>query len=246
MKAPSPITAEQVRLLNEFLAAPARPEGTMRYCELAGFLFAIGSSPELIKPSEWLPLIFNDAEAGYGDMSEANRVLEAIMALYNQINGGIYERQPALPPGCEIREQPLANLEPTAPLSQWARGFAAGHDYLEELWEAYTPNEFDEELGGCMMVLSFFASRDMAETYRKEFKLKQNTPEQAAAAMIGLLPDAMQGYAALGRTIYEALLREEAKPREPARSAKVGRNTPCPCGSGKKYKHCCGRGGTLH
>ncbi len=27
--------------------------------------------------------------------------------------------------------------------------------------------------------------------------------------------------------------------REPA-PAKVGRNTPCPCGSGKKYKHCCG------
>jgi preprotein translocase subunit SecA len=22
---------------------------------------------------------------------------------------------------------------------------------------------------------------------------------------------------------------------------KIGRNTPCPCGSGKKYKHCCGR-----
>jgi uncharacterized protein YecA (UPF0149 family) len=23
-------------------------------------------------------------------------------------------------------------------------------------------------------------------------------------------------------------------------SAKVGRNDPCPCGSGKKYKKCCG------
>ncbi|MDE6852061.1 MAG: SEC-C domain-containing protein, partial [Lachnospiraceae bacterium] len=22
---------------------------------------------------------------------------------------------------------------------------------------------------------------------------------------------------------------------------KIGRNDPCPCGSGKKYKHCCGR-----
>jgi hypothetical protein len=25
------------------------------------------------------------------------------------------------------------------------------------------------------------------------------------------------------------------------REARVGRNQPCPCGSGKKYKHCCGR-----
>jgi preprotein translocase subunit SecA len=30
--------------------------------------------------------------------------------------------------------------------------------------------------------------------------------------------------------------------KPPARSVrKTGRNEPCPCGSGKKYKHCCGR-----
>ena len=32
-------------------------------------------------------------------------------------------------------------------------------------------------------------------------------------------------------------------PQQPIRreGAKIGRNDPCPCGSGKKYKHCCGR-----
>ncbi len=32
-------------------------------------------------------------------------------------------------------------------------------------------------------------------------------------------------------------------PPEPVRRAtpKIGRNEPCPCGSGKKYKKCCGR-----
>lgn len=28
---------------------------------------------------------------------------------------------------------------------------------------------------------------------------------------------------------------------DPEPSARVGRNAPCPCGSGKKYKRCCGR-----
>ena len=28
--------------------------------------------------------------------------------------------------------------------------------------------------------------------------------------------------------------------REPVRKEKIGRNDPCPCGSGKKYKQCCG------
>ena len=30
--------------------------------------------------------------------------------------------------------------------------------------------------------------------------------------------------------------------RKPVKKGqKVGRNDPCPCGSGKKYKHCCGK-----
>ena len=36
--------------------------------------------------------------------------------------------------------------------------------------------------------------------------------------------------------IMEMLAREESGPQ------KVGRNDPCPCGSGKKYKKCCGAG----
>ncbi|HHZ11742.1 MAG TPA: preprotein translocase subunit SecA, partial [Acholeplasmataceae bacterium] len=36
--------------------------------------------------------------------------------------------------------------------------------------------------------------------------------------------------------------KEEDLKRKPVvRKDKVGRNDPCPCGSGKKYKHCCGR-----
>jgi len=49
-------------------------------------------------------------------------------------------------------------------------------------------------------------------------------------------------------TIYKVTIeqRETPAPRPPQKVAvpsgkKVGRNEPCPCGSGKKYKHCCGR-----
>jgi uncharacterized protein YecA (UPF0149 family) len=35
-------------------------------------------------------------------------------------------------------------------------------------------------------------------------------------------------------------LRPAAAPAIAATRAKVGRNDPCPCGSGKKYKKCCG------
>lgn len=34
--------------------------------------------------------------------------------------------------------------------------------------------------------------------------------------------------------------KQKAEPKQ-AKSNKVGRNDPCPCGSGKKYKNCCGK-----
>ncbi|MDR1137902.1 MAG: preprotein translocase subunit SecA, partial [Synergistaceae bacterium] len=37
-----------------------------------------------------------------------------------------------------------------------------------------------------------------------------------------------------------AAMAENAKPRPAQRGKKIGRNDPCPCGSGKKYKYCCG------
>jgi len=49
-------------------------------------------------------------------------------------------------------------------------------------------------------------------------------------------------------TIYKVSIDKKEAPaqRQPQKVAvpagkKVGRNEPCPCGSGKKYKHCCGR-----
>lgn len=39
----------------------------------------------------------------------------------------------------------------------------------------------------------------------------------------------------------KTLYREQKKSGTIVKGAKIGRNDPCPCGSGKKYKHCCGR-----
>ncbi|MCK7579691.1 MAG: SEC-C domain-containing protein [Chromatiales bacterium] len=49
----------------------------------------------------------------------------------------------------------------------------------------------------------------------------------------------MQSYAHMAWSI-QTVLREQSESPEPVRSEKVGRNEPCPCGSGKKYKKCCG------
>jgi uncharacterized protein YecA (UPF0149 family) len=47
---------------------------------------------------------------------------------------------------------------------------------------------------------------------------------------------------AAGRFRNLSLLAGQARFRHMRRDGrKVGRNDPCPCGSGKKYKQCCGK-----
>jgi uncharacterized protein YecA (UPF0149 family) len=41
-------------------------------------------------------------------------------------------------------------------------------------------------------------------------------------------------------TKHGELHRGQKNSSLPARTDKIGRNEPCPCGSGKKYKKCCG------
>jgi uncharacterized protein len=238
-------TDAQATRLATFLGAPERPEGTMSYCELAGFLFAIACSPELVQPSEWLPLVFNENDGGFETLDEAQEILPAIMALYNHANRGVLEGNPALPPHCAVRAEPISNLEPDAPLSQWARGFGGGHDWLENVWDEHAPEELDEALGADILVLSFFASRNLAETYRKEIKSRDISLEELAGELLKALPDAMQSYARIGRALYKAVMTEpRLETPKPVQRDKIGRNDPCPCGSGKKFKKCCGS--TLH
>ena len=45
----------------------------------------------------------------------------------------------------------------------------------------------------------------------------------------------------LGEDKMKEIAKEYKKSKTVIKGKKIGRNEPCPCGSGKKYKHCCGR-----
>lgn len=45
----------------------------------------------------------------------------------------------------------------------------------------------------------------------------------------------------LGIDKMKEIVKAYKKSKTVVKGKKIGRNEPCPCGSGKKYKHCCGR-----
>lgn len=213
--------------LKAFLDAGPRSRDALGYHEVQGFLFAVASAPELVSPAEWLPIVL---EALPPDRQTSDPIVDETMALYNEIVGGVTGGAPALPADCQFRDDVLANLEEGAPVSRWSRGFAAGHTWLEESWEALAPKELDEDIGSTMMVLSFFASTRMARSLMEE--LGVTDLHETADKMREWFPLAMADYAGIGLDLDAA--------RRPVRVHKTGRNEPCPCGSGRKYKKCCG------
>ncbi|MEX1266093.1 MAG: SEC-C metal-binding domain-containing protein, partial [Woeseia sp.] len=82
------------------------------------------------------------------------------------------------------------------------------------------------------------------ESAPRKKKDRETTFEEFAGAARELFADSLASYANLGRSVFDAVAERSTRQQEPARSAKVGRNAQCPCGSGRKYKKCCG--GHLH
>lgn len=223
--------------LQSFLESPDRGEGTLKYHELQGFLFVLACTPELVPPSEWIPIVFGDREPDYESVAQAKEMLTQIMAMYNMVNTAVAEH-PGLPPDCRLADDPLANLAEGAPVALWSRGFLLGHDWLTETWDPYVPEEMDEDFGAMLMALTFFSSPRLAEAYRNE--TKSRSLRELAEQIHRLFHEALAEYAHLGRSIQTAIGEAESSPHSPRRVNKISRNATCPCGSGKKYKRCCG------
>ena len=223
--------------LASFLEDPARPPETLRHHELQGFLFAVASCPELVPPSDWMPEIFGAEDAGYESLDEAQAILGELMVAYNEVTASVTSERAELPSDCRFRKKTLANFDDDAAISQWSRGFKRGYLWLEDSWEELVPEEFDSDFSALLIVLTFFASRRLADEYLKE--LGRPDPEELATDIRRMFPDAVAEYARIGRSIQKLLIEHEAR-IEPRKHDKVGRNDPCPCGSGRKYKKCHG------
>ena len=224
--------------LRAFLAHPSRPAGTLTYHELEGFLFTVVSAPELIPLSDWLPIVFGEQEVDYASPDEAQAIIGQIMVLYNTTNAAVRDPPTQLPADCPLHDDALADLEDEAPMAQWSRGFLRGHQWLEELWEDL-PEELADELGAILMTLGFFSSREMAEGFHAEATTGEQSFKAMADAMHRVVPRAVAQYAHIGRSMA-TVLAERDTDAPATHDVKVGRNDPCPCGSGKKYKKCCG------
>ncbi len=85
------------------------------------------------------------------------------------------------------------------------------------------------------------------ESYEVFNEMTDSIAESVVKTMLHLVPQEKVDRVQIVRNMMTNLNQaqkagtEKAKPKTNAPGQKVGRNEPCPCGSGKKYKHCCGK-----
>ena len=108
------------------------------------------------------------------------------------------------------------------------RAYAQRDPLNEYKREAF--NLFDEMLENVRHTITGALSNLEIQLDNEEMTSQQNSTEDYAAREVNEGPK---------RLLNKA--RQELDPNDPSTWGKVPRNAPCPCGSGRKYKHCCGK-----
>ncbi|MDR2089984.1 MAG: SEC-C domain-containing protein [Clostridiales Family XIII bacterium] len=80
---------------------------------------------------------------------------------------------------------------------------------------------------------------DILESF--DIKLRDLKNIKRATKLIAQMNENTRIWGKSGLTPNELRSRKPANTSRKAPERKIGRNEPCPCGSGKKYKHCCGK-----
>ena len=105
-------------------------------------------------------------------------------------------------------------------------------EYKSEAYKMFV--ELMDRIRGEMLTNLFRSTTNLAsfETFLSQLQHKLSGGESPDGSA-GVRPPARSAAAEQGEMKLEVPVRREAP--------KVGRNEPCPCGSGKKFKSCCGR-----
>jgi uncharacterized protein len=229
-----PLNETDLDRLEVLLDAPIFANEGPLLDELQAMLCAIASGPEVVMPGDWLPAVLGDSVA-YESEAQANEVLGLVMGLYNDIAAALAEGD-----GISPILYPVAENSEELDFAAWADAYIYGSQVGGSDWYA-AAGAHAEDLSD--LLEPFFllngSLREDAER-QKERWLTPAEEKLAVARAQEALPDLVDDI----YRFWQAL----AAPAQPHRreSLKVGRNDACPCGSGKKYKQCCGSPEKLH
>lgn len=227
-----PLTDEEIEELDSQLASIAEDFDPLDVSMLDGFLTGVMLNPEEIGEERWLPFVYDVHGRAEAQPADPARALELIRRRWREIAAAIAARDyfdPVIfPLADEETDEPITDASGIPALEPWAVGFMNALDAFPGVLE----HENDAVVGTLAGILRHLPTEE------QNAELEKLKAEIAKEAPLADLDEALEH---LVLAVLETA--DITRPRVPLRrdTPKVGRNDPCPCGSGKKYKACHGQ-----
>ena len=209
------LAADELARLDELLAAPPYGERSLALDELSGFCVALAMGPDAEAPDDWIAVVLDSDGAPPDELAQLLERFRAATA--KALNEGTFEI------GARTTRTGRVDYGP------FCRGFIAGANASTSDWYAFGDAEDFDELMFPIEVLADALPDDVRASYgpAQWRQLARDAQDELLPAVLRL-----RDYWQIVRTPPATIRRDEPK---------VGRNDPCPCGSGKKFKQCHGR-----
>ena len=247
-------TSDTLDALEDVLdAVRARRPDTPHWEFCEGLMTALLCTRRTVAEDEWLPVVFGDeADAVFASPAERTRFIMNWLAREAQLRAALeapvesLDDARALAPAvidwrglfASLPEDERAEVQAddaSAPALArlWALGFMSAVEVWAQDWEPPRDKEIAESMDDALDCIAELQDDDGGPPALNLHD--ENGPPSVSEARFDAFGEALWA-------VYDLYdIAQSLGPRvAPARSEKVGRNDPCPCGSGKKYKKCHG------
>jgi len=228
----TPITGSELHELEEFLLSDAVPNGTMPLDMLDGFLTALHIGPVTTLPSIWEPFFWDITGRGnvprFKSPEEGERIMDLLTKMMVRVIVRIFgdsDDAKLSPDMAECESEEVKDVL----IKYWSTGFMMGVNFNSSDWAPIFLNNNASMMLSTIDLLCDQPDNPVplpTEAFREFWTMVPGCVEGIKEFW---MPDCRQKKSKVKRA---ALARAEDR---------IGRNAPCPCGSGRKFKKCCGR-----
>ena len=217
----------RLEALEDLLSAlPGEP---MLAGTLDGFVAGLLVSPTLIPPSEWLPEVWGadaamDPAPVFETEQQARQVTSLIMAHYNAVAHALQAGR-----GCYEVVYDVDTRHDDTMWELWIEGFARAMALRSSSWASIAASD----RGTRVALAGLLALIEIADGTSSRTEAEVDELTKMAPDLIPTWVDDLHAWRA-AQTSATAVTSSRSA------AGKVGRNESCPCGSGRKYKKCCG------
>jgi uncharacterized protein len=227
------LSEKEMDELDRFLMSDATTNEVMLLDCLDGFLTAIVSGPAMPTPGEWIPRVWGPTAADapvFESDAQAERITDLLTRHLNAIVWSLQQDAEHFEPVFDMQvyegdEHEYMDGE------MWAHGYMIGIDMQRDSWKAL----FDSSHGPvALRPIYLLGAPEVTEA--EEELVKTPAQREELSKQIPAIVGWIHKFWAPHRRAAD---RASGKTSENENS-KISRNAPCPCGSGRKYKKCCG------